>query len=268
MTRMQYHPLKARLLHVLQVEALSPRLRRITLSGPELDGFLSPMPDDHVKLLFPHEGAVLPVLPSFGSNGASFPVGTLRPVARDYTPRHHDPERRTLTLDFVLHGDGPASQWAANAKPGDAIGVAGPRASRLIDRQAFKHWLLLGDETALPALARWLAWIPPQARVTVCVEVASLEDRLALPAHAGADLNWVVRRLPSQGCALLAALQELPRHASSAWDVESSYAWIACESTQMRGLRQHLLNERAWPREQLYAAGYWKRGDSDHDDEH
>jgi len=271
MSRLLYHPLKARLLRVLQVQALSPRMRRITLGGPELEGFLSPMPDDHVKLLFPHAAEALPVLPSFDGKGLSFPPGAQRPEARDYTPRHHDPLRGTLTLDFVLHGEGPASQWAEKAKPGDAIGVAGPRASRLIEQERYQHCLLLGDETALPAVARWLEWLGSGVRVTVCVEVESLEDRIELPAHPAADLRWVLRRPAAQGCALLAALKQLPAGspgARGAWSAASSFAWIACESAQMRALRHHLLNERGWPREQLYAAGYWKRGDSDHDDEH
>ncbi|MFN3302169.1 MAG: siderophore-interacting protein [Roseateles sp.] len=260
MSSLVYHPLRARMLQVLRVDDLSPRLRRITLGGPELEGFTSPMPDDHVKLLFPAPGEARPVLPTFGANGVSFPDGATRPAARDYTPRAFDLQRHTLTLDFVLHGDGPASTWAAAARPGDPIGVAGPRASRVVDPQAHAHWLLLGDETALPAIARWLEWIPQTSRVTVRVEVDSPEDRIALPAHDGLDLAWVQRRPVPQGCALLAAVCGLP--------LAPGYAWIACESAQMRALRLHLLTERAWPRDHLYAAGYWKRGTSDHDDEH
>lgn len=260
MSKRVYHPLRARLLQVQQVQDLSPRLRRITLGGNDLDGFVSPMPDDHVRLLFPAPGAARPVLPRFDAQGAHFPEGAVRPAARDYTPRAFDPQRRTLTLDFVLHGDGPAASWAATAKPGDEIGVAGPRASHMLDPQAHSHWLLLGDETALPALARWLEWIPPAHRVTLRIEVQSPADRIALPAHAGLDLAWVQRRPAEQGCALLATLRTLT--------LPPGYAWIACESAQMRDLRQHLLTERAWPRHHLYAAGYWKRGTSDHDHEH
>lgn len=270
MSGLIYHPLRARLLRVVSVQPLSPRLRRIILGGPDLAGFVSPMPDDHVKLLFPHPGERLPVLPSFGAHGLRLPEGAARPVARDYTPLAFDLERQTLTLDFLLHGDGPAARWAAAAKPGDALGVAGPRASRQVDRHAHSDWLLLGDETALPAIARWLAWIPPHAgvRVQVRVEVASPADRMTLPAHAGLDLAWVQRAAAGEPCALLAAVRGLALPALDAKPNAKPYAWLACESAQMRGLRQHLLNERGWPREQLYAAGYWKRGTSDHDDEH
>lgn len=260
MSKLVYHPLRARMLQVQGLEDLSPRLRRITLGGAELDGFVSPMPDDHVKLLFPAPGAARPVLPRFDAQGAHFAPGVIRPAARDYTPRAFDLARRTLTLDFVLHGEGPASSWAAAAKPGDEIGVAGPRASHLLDPHAHSHWLLLGDETALPAIARWLEWIPQAHRVTVRIEVQSPQDQITLPMHDGLDLAWIQRRPATQACALLASLRDLT--------LQPGYAWMACESTQMRALRQHLLMERAWPRPHLYAAGYWKRGTSDHDDEH
>lgn len=266
MSRLVYHPLRARLLQVQQVEDLSARLRRITLTGPELEGFTSPMPDDHLRLLLPAPGETQPVLPVFSAEGVSFPDGARRPITRDYTPRAFDAERQTLTLDFVLHGDGPACSWAAHARIGDRIGVAGPRASRLVEPQAYQHWLLLGDETALPAIARWLEWIPQAHRVTVRVQMEGATGPIPLPARAELDLAWVQGRPPAEGCALLDATRALPA-AVTAQDAPG-YAWIACESMQMRGLRQHLLNERGWPREHLYAAGYWKRGTSDHDDEH
>lgn len=260
MSRLIYHTLRARLLQVQRVDNLSPRMRRITLGGPAMEGFTSPAPDDHVRLIFPARGETLPHLPSFGPQGVSYPEGVQRPAARDYTPRAFDLERQTLTLDFVLHGDGPASTWAAAATVGDFLGVAGPRGSRVVDPNAHSHWLLLGDETALPAIARWLEWIPAGHRVTVRVEVESPADRIALPAHDGLDLAWVQRRPLAQGCALLAAVCAL--------QFTPGFAWIASESAQMRGLRQHLLIERGWPRDHLHAAGYWKRGKSDHDDEH
>lgn len=258
-SRLVYHPLRARLLQVLRVDELSPRMRRITLTGPGLEDFTSPAPDDHVRLIFPAAGASQPMLPTFGAQGASFPEGE-RPIARDYTPRAFDKQRQTLTLDFVLHGDGQASAWAAQARPGDTIAVAGPRASRILAPHAHDHWLLLGDETALPAIARWLEWIPPTHQVTVRVEIETAAECIPLPAHDGLDLGWVQRRAPAQGCALLAHITALA--------LRPGYAWIACESAQMRDLRQHLLTERGWPREHLYAAGYWKRGTADHDDEH
>ena len=104
------HDLKLRVLTVVRTEQLTPHMRRITLAGDDLDGFVSPAHDDHVKLFFPAPGETAPVLPVLG-NGANpieYAQGA-RPIARNYTPRRYDAERRELEIDFVLHGDGPAS---------------------------------------------------------------------------------------------------------------------------------------------------------------
>lgn len=50
------HPLAVRRLAVRRVEALSPRMVRVTLGGADLDGFVSLAADDHVKLFFPPDG--------------------------------------------------------------------------------------------------------------------------------------------------------------------------------------------------------------------
>ena len=111
------HDVVLRTLVVLRVEQLSPHMRRVTLGGPGLRGFHSAAPDDHVKLFFPnHDGEL--VLPTLGPNGAEFPAGREPSPMRDYTPRRHDAARGELLIDFVLHGDGPASNWATQAAPG------------------------------------------------------------------------------------------------------------------------------------------------------
>jgi NADPH-dependent ferric siderophore reductase len=56
------HEIKRRKLQVLRVTDITPRMRRVTLHGPELVGFISLGTDDHVKLLFattPEEQAAL-----------------------------------------------------------------------------------------------------------------------------------------------------------------------------------------------------------------
>jgi NADPH-dependent ferric siderophore reductase len=257
-----HHPLRARLLQVRRATLVTPRLRRITLGGDDLRGFVSAAPDDHVRLLFPQAGQTEPTLPVFGPQGAQFPPDEPRPVARDYTPRRVDLDAGELVIDFVLHGDGPASSWAARAQKGDWIGVAGPRMSRVV-RDDFAHWLLIADETGLPAAARWLKAIPAGRPVTLLAEVGGFDERYPLPVRPGLDLHWLHRDDIEAGYSdlLLQALQARPR-------LEPGYAWIAAESTQMRAIRKHLLDERGWPAEHLYGAGYWKLGRADHDNEH
>jgi len=144
------HEIKRRKLEVLRVTDITPRMRRITLHGPQLAGFISLGTDDHVKLFFattPEENAVLETFaPGSGDEGP-------RPSMRDYTPRRYDEASGELDIDFVLHGDGPAATWAAQAQPGQFLHIAGPRGSMIVP-DIFDSYLLIGDETALPAIAR------------------------------------------------------------------------------------------------------------------
>jgi len=126
--RMMRHQLAMRTLEVLNTKRMTPHMQRITLKGEQLHGFVSASPDDHVKLFFPNADGEL-VFPTLEPNGPEFPAGTEPSPMRDYTPREHDLTRNELIIDFVLHGDGPASTWAEQAKPGQRIGVGAARFS-------------------------------------------------------------------------------------------------------------------------------------------
>ena len=256
--RLQRHPLHYRELQVLRVQTLSPRMRRITLGGEALAGFSSPAPDDHVRLVFPAPGQTAPPAPVADEHGLHFPEGQPRPAMRDYTPRRFDGQE--LDLDFVLHGDGPASSWAAQAAPGMRIGVAGPRGSHLVGA-GFDGYLLIGDETALPAVGRWLETLPAAAPVLCLAEVEDAAEQAALAAPPGRRVQWLHRRADRPD-ALLQALREAVLPAGDC------FCWVACESAQMRALRRHLIEDRGQPREWLSASGYWKRGLADHHTEH
>jgi len=244
------HELRFRLLRVLRVESPTPALRRVTLGGPDLAGFRSDGPDDHVKLFFPAPGQDAPVLPTPGPNGPVYPEGA-RPTARDYTPRRFSDTE--LDIDFVLHGHGPAASWAATAAPGQLLGVGGPRGS-FVPPQGLDWVLLLGDETALPAIARRLRELPATTRAIVLAEVADLAERQPLPG--GAEVRWLPRdgRPAGEAAALLAALDGLTLPAGE------GYAWVAAESAVAKALRAALLERHGMARDRVKAAGYWKRG--------
>jgi NADPH-dependent ferric siderophore reductase len=112
------HELKFRRARVEAVEQLTPVLKRIVLTGDELEGFFSPGFDDHVKIFPTPRGEPL-VLPTLGPDGPVFPEP--RPVARDYTPRAFDAANRRLTIDFAVGHGGPATAWAEDARPGDEL---------------------------------------------------------------------------------------------------------------------------------------------------
>lgn len=252
------HELRMRLLEVRDVEALTPNMRRVTLGGDDLEGFESPGFDDHVKLFFPDPQTGELVLPKVGPEGVAKPApGDVPRLMRDYTPRRFDAATRTLVIDFALHDSGPATEWARSAKPGDRIGVGGPRGSFIIPMN-FEGYLLIGDDTALPAISRRLAELPAGSLVFVFVEVDSPADRLRFASDADVVVEWIYREgIPAgQSTALLDALQvaTLPDG--------DLHAWVAAEAGVAKAIRRYLVDERGLNPKWVKAAAYWRRGDA------
>jgi NADPH-dependent ferric siderophore reductase len=221
------HELKRRELTVKAVEQLTPHFRRITLTGESLSDFVSAAFDDHVKVF----------------------AGDAR---RDYTPRSFDNAARELVIEFALHGDGPAADWAARAAAGDSLAIAGPKGSLIVPLDYDWH-LLAGDETAFPAVARRLEELPAGARAIVILQAADVADRRAFRSAADVELAWV-----STDAALLAAVRALTLPAGD------GYAWCAGEASCMAALRRELVDVKGHLREAIRAAAYWKRGATGH----
>ncbi|WP_313348239.1 siderophore-interacting protein [Paracoccus sp. (in: a-proteobacteria)] len=232
------HEVKRRMLTVREVTSLTPHMLRILLEGDNLADFVSLGFDDHIKLLFP------------GSDD--------KPTMREYTPRAFDTTAGTLTLDFALHEAGPATAWAAGAKPGDRLEIAGPRGSAVI-RPDFAWWLLIGDETALPAIARKLEELPADAQAITLGVVPEAADQQDFASAARLDTHWVLRPESAADDArpVLNAVQGLTLPEGR------GFVWIAAEAKVARALRDHFQQERGHPRQWIKAAGYWTRGIAD-----
>jgi len=246
------HEIKRRRLDVLRVTDLTPRMRRITLGGPELAGFLSQGADDHIKLMFARtaeEQAALETLKLGGPND-----GGVKPAMRDYTPRRIDLEGGELDIDFVLHGDGPASTWAEQAAPGQHLYIGGPRSSTIVP-DIFDSYLLIGDETAIPAIARRLEELPANRTALVVIEIEDGKEQQALPSAAHVDIIWVQRH--SSNNALLAAVTNLTIPTGEL------FAWVATEAALSRKVRKVLLNEHKLSEGQIKAVGYWRLDEND-----
>jgi len=255
------HPLRFRELEVRQVQRITPHLVRVTVGGEALEGFTSPGFDDHVKLFFPDEQTGVLALPTAGPEGPVWPEGR-KPTMRDYTPRRFDAAARTLEIDFALHEAGPATRWAERAAPGDRLGVGGPRGSFIVP-MAFDWHLLIGDDTALPAIARRLAELPKGARAVVLAEVESEADHVDLPSEADVAITWVHRAGAARGTPPLLAALHAARLPTGAF-----HAWIGCESAHAKLLRAHLIDEcRANPK-WIRASGYWRDGSAGTHDSH
>lgn len=220
--------LRRRDLVVARVERPTPGFARLTLAGPSLEGFQSLSFDDHLKLMLAQ------------------PDGSMQ--MRDITPRAFDAERLELQLEIALHGHGPASLWAAQVRPGDAVTVGGPRGSMIIDLDHDWH-LLAGDASALPAIARRLEELPAGSQARVLVQVADARDERPLPSAAALQVQWV-----RSAEAWLQALR------TAALPPGDGFVWCAGEARVMAQARELLLTHHRHPREAMRVAAYWKQG--------
>lgn len=231
------HETRRRTLSVVARELITPNMLRLTLGGEDLAGFVSAAPDDHIKIFAPD--------------------GTGGQVMRDYTPRHHDAATATLTIDFALHEAGPVTAWAVAARPGDSAEIGGPRGSQVISGP-IRRWLLIGDETALPAIGRRVEELGADQSVTTLGAIASLEDAQTWSTAAEHVALWVTREDPTDPAPLLARLANLTLP-------DDTFVWIAAEASVARALRDHL-RERGQPLAWMKASGYWVAGQADASD--
>jgi NADPH-dependent ferric siderophore reductase len=221
------HELKRRNLTVSRVEQLTPNFRRITFTDASLGDFVSASFDDHIKVF-------------------------VDDARRDYTPRSFDNAARELVIEFALHGEGPAAGWAAQAAPGHTLEIGGPKGSMIVPLDYDWH-LLVGDETAFPAVARRLEQLPAGAKAIVILQAADAADRREFRGAANVDLAWV-----TTDAALLSAVRAL------ALPPGDGYAWCAGEAASMAALRRELVDVKGHPRDAIRAAAYWKRGATGH----
>ena len=226
-------------------------MARVTLTGAELEGFAVEQPAASVRLLLPSPGQARLVVPEWNGNEFLLPDGQ-RPTLRTLTPRRLDAANLELDLDIVLHDAGAASDWATSARRGDPVAVSGPGRGYLLE--AASGLVLVGDETAIPAISQLLEAAPAHMAIHVYVEVADPDARLSLPAHPSATISWHdMAPDGSAGDALVAAVRAADIH-------RDARIWAAGEAASMQRIRRHLFEERGFPRRQATVRGYWKHG--------
>jgi NADPH-dependent ferric siderophore reductase len=237
------HETSRRTLTLSTIEQLTPRMLRLGFTSPNLRDFVSASFDDHIKLFFPP--------------GDETAVEGGKPCMRDFTPRMFDAERGTLVIDFALHEAGPATQWASSAQVGDTLEIGGPRGSAVVPDD-FDWYLLIGDETALPAIGRRVEELGADVPVTTLVVVADPGEVQTFPTEAAWTPHWVARVASSNDASLLRAAltdYELPEG--------DGFVWIAAEASVARDMRRYVVEELHHPKEWTKAAGYWKAGQAD-----
>ncbi|AKZ64242.1 FAD-binding protein [Herbaspirillum hiltneri N3] len=227
--RVRYE-LKFREVKVAAIRATGANMLSVTFHGDALEDFTSLSFDDHIKFVFQDAAGVQ--------------------VRRDYTPIGHDAQRKELTLEFALHAEGAATDWARQAKVGMDAVIAGPRGSMVVPVDYDWHFLA-GDLSSLPAITRRLGELPAGAKVMAVIEAPEGDVR-RFETRTDLDVKWV-----RSGEELLAAVRTLTLPAGE------GYVWAAGEAVVMKALRVVLAEEKQHPKEAMRVSAYWKRGASD-----
>ncbi|BDM68218.1 siderophore-interacting protein [Streptomyces nigrescens] len=264
--------------HVVRSRRLGPSMLRVTFGGERLDELASGGRDQRFKLFLPQPHQDRPVFDDTGDGWytawrAQDPAE--RAVMRSYTIREQRPDAGEFDVDFALHGaepgaavtqGGPASRWAAAARPGDRLTVLAPAVpdNGGVDFRppAGTDWILItGDETALPAIAGILSWLSPGTQAKVFLEIGHEDGRQPLPTFADADVTWLVRD-PATAARHEPVLDALR---TAALPEGTPYAWVAGESGTVKAVRRHLVRERGFDRRAVKFTGYWRRGATEED---
>lgn len=248
---------------VVRTSRLTPHLARVVLGGPGLAPFTGPTcADAYVKLGFLPAGALddCPLTDDGRVDGpalrSTLPEG-VQPRQRAYTIRAWDPVARELTLDFVVHGDeGLAGPWSVSTAPGDRVLVHGPGGAWDPQPDVDAH-LLVGDASALPAVAVGLERLPRDAVGAAFVEVHGPDDEIALDAPAGVRVHWLHHGDAPAGSTLAAAVRAWP------WPAGRVGAFVHGEAGAVKDLRGYLRAERGVARGDLSISGYWRLGADD-----
>jgi NADPH-dependent ferric siderophore reductase len=243
---------------VQRTEWVTPHLVRVVLGGPGIESFVdNGFTDKYVKLLFLKPDVTYPEPIDLDVIRAEWPREQW-PITRTYTVRWFDADARELAIDFVTHGDeGVAAPWAAAAVAGDEIVVRGPGGAYAPSPAADWH-LLVGDESALPAIGAALEALPTGVPAVVFALVEDEGEALKLAGGTDVDVTWMYRSdFPSADDAN-AALVDAVRSAEFA--AGAVQAFVHGEAGFVAGLRRHLTTDRAVPKDLLSISGYWRRG--------
>ena len=235
---------------VVSSEDVTPHMRRVIFSCADVSPFIGG--DMHVRLLVPPKGKA-PVWPGFREDGRiAWPEGEDALLVRVYTIRAVDAGRGQLWIDFLQHSAPgvatPGADFARDAQPGDVAALLGPGGGDLPSAESI---LFIGDESALPAIARIVAEVPAGTRMQAVIEIQDAAEEQPLPSNGRLDVRWLHRSTAT------GSLLEEAKNAIATLE-EGTFVWAACEKDDIRAIRASL-KTRQHDRKKMYVAWYWEK---------
>lgn len=250
-------------LHEMTVERitdLTPHMRRVTLSGPGLDRYVAG--GMHIKLFIPPAGVAKPEWPVPGEDGIAIELPQeVKPAVRTYTVRNLDIAAGTIDVDFVIHGDhSVGSRWATNTQPGDVVGVRGPVGRPLPEAD---WYLLVGDETALPVIARTLESLPATAKGVAIIEVMDETEQQPINFKADVQLSWLYRDGAEPGTT--SRLVDAVRAVAMPPVGTRIHVMAGAEYTAFKAIRRYWRDELKLDKKDVLPVAYWRKGRAEGD---
>lgn len=239
---------------VVSAEDVTPHMRRVIFSCADVTPFVGG--DMHVRLLVPPKGRT-PVWPGFRDDGRiAWPEGEDALLVRVYTIRAVDADRGEVWVDFLQHPTPgvatPGADFARDAQPGDVAALLGPGGGDLPSAESI---LFIGDESALPAIARIVAEVPAGTRMQAMIEVQNEAEEQPLPTGGILDVRWLHRDARGED-SVGSLLGEAKKAIANLED--GAFVWAACERDDIRAIRA-CLKTRQHDRKNMYVAWYWER---------
>lgn len=285
---------------VTRIVDITPSFRRFTFTGDDFDEYGDPGFDQRIKVIFPRDGVPLETMPTGDDWYAEWRAQdeTRRLPFRTYTTRAVRRDAREVDVDMVAHDvAGPASAWIRDARVGDEVLISAPTTHMplpsfgvdFVPPARTENILLVGDETAAPAIAVILEQLPADRRGVVVLELPDPRDADYLPPHPGFTVHAVARASEAERSTRLirtveehagalcpdgrgADVEEIDVDAGLLWEVPRTakggaalksaplYAWIAGEASAVKHLRRHLVREVGVDRRAVAFMGYWRLG--------
>lgn len=242
-----------RYIYVHSSEQISAQLQRVYFSSDDFSDLTTEQKGAHIKLFFPDQAHLTPLLPQRNQQGKIiWPEGE-KPITRTYTIRDFLQDEQLLVVDFVRHADfGIAANWAIHAQPGHVIGLAGP-GGRLRFNPNARYWVFIVDLSALPMLAASLELLPTDAQGEVWIEIDAEADQIDLFHPAAMSLNWLVKGADVE-LKIDASLERLD------WESEQISVTLAGENQRVVSMLKRFKQKYQLNKVNLYAVPYWKKG--------